>query len=259
MKLRERIIGAFFGEMIEAKVAERLKAASAGDLDTEDIGWRKLTGDANRNLSPLKQERMIEIAFFLWENNPFANWIIEIIKDFILAEGLPYEAKHPDVKKTLDDFWYDPLNKMDLYLEKYVRELFLYGELCLPVYVAEQTGKARLGYIDPAQIKEVVTDPENVKMVIGIILKDSANNAGKKLKTIIPDDAETIISEDARTLRNSYNDGDCHFFAINNVTNSPRGRSELLSVADWLDAYEQFLFDYADKWTLHHSVVTVLH
>lgn len=255
MKLKERMVNMFFGEAIEAKVAERIKAASSADLDNEDTGWRKLTGDSNRNLSPLKQERMIEIVFYLWENNPFANWIIEIIKDFILAEGMPYEARHEDVRAALDDFWYDPLNRMDLYLEKYIRELFLYGELCLPVYVAEQTGKVRLGYVDPAQIKEVVTDPENVKMIIGIILKDSAGQAGRKIKTIIPDDAETIISPAARTLRNSYTDGGCFFFAINNVTNSPRGRSELLSVADWLDAYEQFLFDYADKWPLLNSFV----
>jgi len=257
MKIKERLIDRYFGDAInakvEAEVKTRLQAASV--TDKEDIGWRKLTGDSNRNLSPLTQDRMIEISFWLWENNPLASWLIEIIKDFLLAEGLPYEAKNEKVKAVLDGFWFDPLNRMDIYLEKYVRELFMYGELCFPVFKGTQTGKVRLGYIDPAQIKEVITDPENIKAVIGVILKDSSGQTGRKFKTILPKDAETILSKTAQALRDGYTDGECFFFAINNVTNSPRGRSELLVVADWLDAYEQFLFDYADKWPLLNTFV----
>lgn len=255
MGLFQRITGALLGGVIEAQVKERLAAASLGDLEKEDAGWRKLTGSTSRNLSPLKQERMIEIAFYLWENNPLAKWIIEIVKDFILAEGLPYEAKNEDVKKVLDAFWNDPLNQMDIYLEKHVRELFINGELCFPVFTAQQTGKVRLGYIDPKDIDEVVTDPENVKMIIGVKLKGTSGHEGRRLKTILAKDAELIISKAAATLRAGYSDGECFFFAINNLTNSARGRSDLLGTADWLDAYEQFLFDYADKWPLQNSFV----
>ena len=256
MKLKDRLIGAFLGDIIEQKVSERLKAASAADIEKEEIGWRRLTGDnPKKDLSPLKQDRMLEIAFYLWENNPLANWIIEITKDFIVGDGLPYEAKNEDIKLLFDDFWFDSINRMDLYLEKYVRELFMYGELCFPVFTAEQTGKLRLGYIDPIQIKEAITDPDNVKVVIGIILKDTMGQAGRRLKTIYPEDAEWSLSIAAQALRKTYTDGECFFFAINNVTNSPRGRSELLSIADWLDAYEQFLFDYSDKWPLLNSFV----
>lgn len=261
MKIKDRLVDRYLGDVINAKVEakfeatvkERLQAASV--TDKEDIGWKRLTGDTTRNLSPLAQDEMIRLAYWLWETNPLANWLIEITKDFILAEGLPYESKNEDVKAVLDGFWYDPLNRMDLYIEKYVRELDIYGELCFPVFRGQQTGKVRLGYIDPANIKDVVTDPENVKMVIGVVLKDSVGEAGRKFKTILPKDAETILSKSAQALRDGYSDGECFFFAINNVTNSPRGRSSLLTVADWLDAYEQFLFDYAEKWPLLNTFV----
>ena len=253
MKFKDRLIDAFLGGVIETKVSQRLKASSITDEDM--TGWRKLTGDISRDLSALKQERMIEIGFYLWENTPMGRWLIETTKDFILAEGLPYEAKNEDVKNILDDFWYDPINRMDLYLEKNVRELLITGELCFPVFIAEQTGRVRLGYIDPAQIKEVVTDPENVKVIIGIILKGSTGEDGKKLKTILPKEAETIISKKAQALRATYTDRECFFFAINNLTNSPRGRSEFLSVADWIDGYEQFLFDLLDKWKLINTFI----
>lgn len=263
MKIKDRLIERFLGAAISERVETRVKIETqklavlraASVTDNEDIGWKRLTGDTTRNLSPLAQDEMIKIAYWLWETNPLANWIIEITKDFILAEGLPYESKNEDVKKVLDDFWYDPLNRMDLYMEKYVRELDIYGELCFPVFRGQHTGKVRLGYIDPANIKDVITDPENVKMVIGVTLKDSVGEVGRKYKTIVPKEAETILSRSAQALRETYTDGECFFFAVNNVTNSPRGRSSLLTVADWLDAYEQFLFDYAEKWPLLNTFV----
>jgi hypothetical protein len=239
----------------EVKKEQRMTAASMTDYRKEDEGWRKLTGNSTRDLISTTQDRMFDIAYWLWETNPLANWIIEIIVSFILADGLPYEAKNPDVKKLLDDFWFDPCNRMDLYIEKHARELHIFGSLCFPVFTAQQTGKVRMGYIDPAQIDKVITDPENVKMIIGVILKGTAGNPGRRLKAILPEGGEDILSPAAQALRDSFTDGECFFFAINNVTNSPNGRSELLVVADWLDAYEQFLFDYADKWPLLNTFV----
>lgn len=254
MKLREKIAETLFGSVIDKRVeAARLKAAVVG---TDEPGFRKLTGSPLRALPSVTQERMIEIAYWLWKTNPLGNWMIEIIKNFVLAEGMPYEAVNDDVKAVLDDFWFDPINRMDLYLENYVRELGIYGEQIWPVYVSEQTGKVRLGYIDPASVKEVVTDPENVKCAIGVILKSKdGTSAGKKYKVILDGETEVFISEGAKTLRDSYTDGEVFFFKVNNVTNAPRGTSDLFVVSDWLDGYEQFLFDYADKWPMLNSFV----
>ncbi len=252
--IKEKIVNVLFGDIIEKKVSERLTAASMTDRK-EDEGWRKLTGNSTRDLLSTTQERMIDIAFWLWENNPLGRWIIEIIKDFIVAEGLPFEAENEEVKKVLEDFWYDPVNRMDLYIEKHARELHIFGELIFPEFVAEQTGRVRLGYLDPKQIDKIVTDPENVKMVIGVILKSEAGQTARQLKTILPEEADYVLSPSAKIMRDSYTDGECFFFAINNVTNSPRGRSEVLATSDWLDAYEQFLFDYADRWPLLNTFI----
>ncbi len=248
MNFKDKLIKKFLGSTIEAEISKRLRASSLTD---EDAGWRRLTGqNVDRNLAPLTQDRMIDIGFWLWENNPMARWLIEIAKDFILAEGLPYQAKEEEVQDYLDGFWFDPINRMDLYLEKHVREHLIYGELCLPAFVAKQTGRLRLGYIDTSQIQSVTTDPENVKIVIGVVLKEIPGYPPRRYKTIIPEEADYVLSKSAQQMRSEYTDGECFFSAINNVTNSPRGRSELLTVADWLDNYEQFLFDTSEKWRL---------
>ncbi len=264
MKLKDRLIGAFFGNVIEAKVKERLKAASFLDAPSvEDAKWRRLTGNANRELIPTTQDRMIEIAYWLWETNPLAGWLIDITTAFILAEGMPYETKDDEIKEVLDGFWNDPINRMSLFFPKHVSELHIYGELCMPAFTAAQTGRVRLGYIDPAQISVVMTDPQNVKMQIGLLTKGwigeiagyGIEQKPKKYKIILPEEADYVLSPEAQQLRSQFTDGECFYFAINNVTNSPRGRSSLLGVSDWLDAYEQYLFDYADRWPLLNTFV----
>jgi len=252
MKLKDMLINICFGSVIESRVAERMKAASTTDAE---YGWRRLTGNADRELLPTTQARMIEIAYWLWETNPMAGWLIDITSAFILGEGLPYEAKNDQVKSALDDFWYDPLNRMDLYFPKHVTELLIFGELCLPAFTAEHTGKLRLGYIDPILIDDPITDPENVKAILGVIVSNKQDNEKRRLKTIQPKDFEYVLSPKGRALRDTFTDGECFYYSINNVTNSPRGRSELLSTADWLDAYEQFLYDYAEKWS-HQNAFT---
>ena len=264
MNLKDKLVEVFLGGVIESKVKERLKAASFLDSpNVEDMKWRRLTTNANRELIPTAQDRMIEIAYWLWETNPLAGWLIDITTAFIMAEGLPYETEDDEVRETLDKFWSDPVNRMDLYFPKHISELHIFGELCMPVFIAEQTGRVRLGYVDPGQIESIITDPENVKMQIGVLTKRYVGDIGgihvevepKKYRTVLPEEAEYVLSPTARSLRNQFVDGECHYFSINNVTNSPRGRSSLLSVSDWLDAYEQYMFDFADKWPMMNAFV----
>lgn len=250
--IKERLVAAMFGDVIEKVVQERLPAASASTDD--EAGWRKLTGDATRTLSGVTQERQIEIAYWLWKNNPLANWIIEIMTAFIVGDGITVEAENEEVKTLLTEFWKHPINNFPLMLEKYVKELGIYGSQCWPKFVSQHSGKVALGYIDPAQIKAVVTDPQNVKIVIGVTTRGKDFRDGRKYKTVLPPEAEEFLSPDAQAWRDAAR-YECFYFAINNVTNDPYGTSDLFVIADWLDAYEQFLFDYADKWPLLNTFV----
>ncbi len=271
-------ISQFLNAEVERRISERaiqasrpatsVRAASYGsglgapDLEDGTV-WRRLTTAPGRNMVPILQDRMIEIAYWLWETNPLAGWLIDITTAYILAEGLPHEAKNEDVKACLDGMWNDPINRMPLYFPKHINELHIFGELCLPAFTANQTGRVRYGYIDPAQIKDVITDPENVKIPIGVITKGwvgevagyAVDTKAKKYRTILPEEAEYVLSPTAKMLRGHFDSGECHYWSINNTTNSPRGRSSLLSVSDWLDAYEQYLFDFAEKWPLMNAFV----
>lgn len=41
--------------------------------------------------------------------------------------------------------------------------------------------------------------------------------------------------------------GSCFYFTVNKVSNATRGRSDMLSLIDWVDAYDQLLFNEVDR------------
>ena len=216
-------------------------------------GFRSLT-QSERDLTPLSQERMIEIAHWLVETNPLARRIVRIFRDFLAGEGISWVAKDDKVGAVIQKFWDDPVNNFNRKLPQKIQQLFKFGDQCYPAFVSENAGNVRLGYVDPANIAEVVTDPENCEVVIGVRLKSKGNKKGKRYK-VIWDTDEEIASPGGAVLRESFTDGECFYFTINNDSNMARGRSELLPSADHLDAYENFIFDRLDMRSLINSFI----
>lgn len=236
-----------FATAIERQVQERLPAAVSDQISM--IGWRKLTGAPTRELPMMDQARALEVAYWLWKTNPMGKWIIEVTTAFVAAKGLPFTCKNDQVKEVLTDFWNDPVNRMDMHWENFVRELGIYGEQCWPIFTAEQTGRVRLGYVDPAYIQEVLPDPHNVKIKVGLTVgSHDGSCVPRRLRIVLDDENEAFLSREGRALRESFSDGECFFFTVNALTNEMRGTSDLFTIADHLDAYEQFLFDSAEKY-----------
>jgi hypothetical protein len=230
--------------LVEAEVQARITASA---LSFEEVGWRKLTGNPTRELPVTTQERMFEIGYWLWKTNPLGKFIIEIIVAFVVADGMPFTSDNDVVKNLLKDFWKDGANQLDLFFEKHVTELGVFGEICLPVYVLKNTGKVRLGYIDPADIESVQCDPHNVKIQIGVTLKSMDNEPRRKLAIVLGNEEIEILSPKGQALRDQFSDGLCFYEKINTLTNEPRGCSDLFVVADHLDGYEQFMADTMEK------------
>lgn len=261
MNILERVTAAVLGGQIDALVSNRVAAAledarvQAAATSLDEPGFRKLTGEPLRELLVAPPEVQQRITYWLWKTNPLAKWLVNIVAAFVLAQGLPFEAEDDDVKDVLKKFWADPINNLDLEQGNFLRQLAIFGEQCWPVFVAEQTGAVRLGYLDPENIQQVVRDPENVRVVIGIVAKPSTGaGEGRKYRVVLHPDAEPFVSADARAWREE-NTEECFYFAINKLSNEERGSSDLFVLADWLDGYEQFLFDFLERWPQQNAFI----
>jgi hypothetical protein len=168
--------------------------------------------------------------------------MVELKRDFVVGDGFTITSADPDVQAAIEDFWNDPVNQLDQSLGQKVLELGLYGEQAYPVFITPNMGRVRLGYLDPNQIDQVWADPENAAILVGI---ETKGVSGKKRRYPIITSAEerTMLSPAAQQLRLSFADNPCFFFSINRVTNATRGSSDLLRALDWLQAYEEWMFD----------------
>lgn len=220
---------------------------AAGAFDEEDRGWNTITGKAKRDLTPLAQSHMQKVAAFLWETNPVANRLVELPLAYLLAEGVTLHCDDPEHQKWLDAFWRDPINKMALRLPTFARELALFGEQCLPTYVNAVNGHVRLGYLDPSLIDDVICDPGNAAQEIGVRTVKDKDGAVRLFRVVLAVEDDEVFAEGARALRATFTSGDAFYFAVNKFAAGRRGRSDLMSQMDMLDAYDEFMFDQVER------------
>ena len=202
---------------------------------SEDNLWRSLNQLSNRDLFVLTQKRMQDIAYYLFDSNPLAKRIIEITRDFVVGDGFTYTADDKDVLEVIQDFWNDPDNNLDTEIDINTLELSIFGELCLPIWVNSANGAVKLGYVDPSTILKVTKDRINPKINRKLYWKPRNSDNERELDII-------NVERDAKSGSYAKLTGDCFFFTVNKVSSATRGRSDLLSLADWLDGHDQFLF-----------------
>lgn len=225
---------------------EKFIEAAGASIDSDEDQWRPLSGNDARDLEPMKQDKMQKLAKYLWESNLLADRLIEVPLAFILGDGMRLTVPDEEAQAVIDKFWFDPINKMDLSLEEMARELALFGEQCYPVFVNQLNGHVRLGYLDPADIDRVITDPDNCRQPIGVQTKKDSKGNVRRFRVIINAE-ENVFGKRARRKRLTYTDGECFYFRIRGLASGSRGRSDLLPQMDWLDAYDQFMFGELDR------------
>lgn len=256
MSIRERIANFISPEKAKESVSGASMPSPGKMVDSDDFKYRRLTGGKpqERDLLPFAQERMGVIAAYLYEINALAKDQIDGKVEFGLGEGLSYIAEDDKVQEIMDSFWNDPVNQMPIRQMEFARDLGLFGELCLPVAVNKANGHVRLGLVDPKQIEKVDLDKNNAliqdKVHVREIKSDQGVMVGKpKVLKIIKQ------STHPKSKSLGYLDGDCFYFSINKLSNSTRGRSDLLVNFDMLDAYDQFMWTLVEKAIMMNMLV----
>lgn len=208
-------------------------------------GWRPLSSNSKRDLSPVTQARMQQLAHHAWEQHRVANRLVELPVAFMLGDGVEVTCKDEEIKGWLAEWWNDPINRFDVVLEKRMRELSVFGEQVIPVFVGID-GHVRQGAIDPSLIDDVIVDPDNAALPIGVAIRGSEGSI-RIYRIILEGDDEQLLGTAAINLRRGFDAGECHFWRVNDLLTGKRGRSDLLSAIDIADAYTQLIFGEVER------------
>jgi hypothetical protein len=244
----------------EAKVAAEAVAPQLFTLTTgdgEDPGFRRITSLATlRDLNPLMHDRMLQVCYFLRVTTPFGKRIVEIITDYTVGKGVRVTAKDPRTQQVIDDFWNDEVNLMDENLSMWCDELTTFGEMCLPLARNPVSGKVRMGYIDPMnidtiQFAEMATadGTASINVPYAVRLRREVGEVLQKPMLLVQR-VEDPAAENYGKLA-----GECFYFTLNKAKSASRGFSELFALADWIDLFDQMIFDFGDKVRFLNSFV----
>jgi hypothetical protein len=262
-KVTQRLLGALdvlFGGAV-SEYALRAAIGLEGTDQSDEGKYRKLGSKNVRDLPPLKYQQIQKMAFYQWQRYPLATALIEILLDFLVGEEFQVKVKimkrvdgesdvdtnRLDAQQGWDDFFKDPINKLKSDFSVLVQDLLINGELVLPVFVNEVSGKTRIGYIDPAFIVDnPICVPMNAREIDTIVVTPPESVERMPLK---------VIRYDADPKSATYEKlvGDAFYFRINYVTTQTRGNSELMNLLDLIDTFDQFVFSMAEGFNARNS------
>ena len=188
-QLDETVTG-WFGRTVGAASVTLQEVPSGGSYDPDSAltaaqmgsGYvKRLTTDSTRDLSPVTQQRALDLSYHLYDANPMAKRIIDSTKDAVVGQGIVVqatameEAQKRTLHTVLDDFWQDDINQMDRACHQLCTDLALAGELLLVVYVNPINGGVRIAYVDTGVIEDVLPDPRFPQRAAAVRI-----NAGNK-------------------------------------------------------------------------------
>lgn len=231
--------------------AGRFRESRDGNGD-DDRTWRPIS-QTKRDLSPITQARMQELAHHAWEQHRVANRLIELPVAFILGDACSVEVDDEEAQGWLDAWWRDPITRLDLNIEKRIRELALFGEQLVVVF-ERSDGHVRHGAIDPTTIVDVITDPDNAALPIGVEVEGS-DGVKRRFRVLLDGEDDELLQPAAIALRAAMSGGTCHFWRVNDLLTGKRGRSDLLSAIDLADAYTALIFGEVERATALRMVM----
>ncbi len=251
-----------------------------GDLDANLPGnqaqrfFRSVSQGAHtqesRDFETTHRERILRACHLAYGLQGLGENLIDTHLDFMLGDSLkPVAAKKDDGKPNqalqdiLDEIWEDPRNDLLDDHEELVKTLLIEGELFQPATISTVDGHIETGWLDPLKVQAVIQDNRGrdaflqVKPASGggapirLFILDSLND---QIALEVPEDGKGVMIVEKTTgdngvemlVRRQLADGVCFAWFWNRPKGGQRGRGELTTVLDHVDAYDEMIWSTVD-------------
>lgn len=139
-------------------IAESVHIGEAVNL--EEPGWIQMGGSTDKDAAPGDHRKMGEEAWKAYLFHPMGSRQVEFITSFIAGLGFKVKADDQEAQPAVDAFVSDPANRWDEAHEEIVRRGEIEGEAFVVLF--QQNGKVVMREIEPAEIEEIICDPDDV-------------------------------------------------------------------------------------------------
>jgi hypothetical protein len=236
-------------------------------------------GKKKRDVPEGERARGVEDGVRSWQRDGFARRIVEVVKFYAIGSNLieptataENETDRKAVQAALDVVWKDPKNRMPSRVQGYYDGLAAMGELCLVLAIGKTSKLTRFGYIDPGEIDDVLTDPDDAQQSVCIVRKPHVLRTERIVHPVLDplggvhrlfrvggtdDGAPLEIGATVQLPVSSsgstppaivpFTVGQpAKFLKINALPNQSRGASDFFVVFHVLEMIDRFLWKFAD-------------
>lgn len=235
------------------RLSESIFGTGFGNIDAgtefDDRLFTQLGTGAKIDLPTEKIQTGQRLSLLLYRKNVRAFSAIELIKDFVLGDGIRFKANDPKVQAILEEHW-EENQWMDI-IEERIRALAIFGEQLYPVFIDEDTGMVKVSSVSPFFISKVLRDPENAEQLKAVAV--SLFKPGSKKGD--PAEAEVVTFNLIQKPDDEVPEKPAFMFGVNRLSGSTRGTPDLMPSLDWLEGLDNMVFSMLERASLSQNVV----
>jgi len=152
------------GLLVPRQLKERIAEL---ENDPQEQGWLPLGEGGDFEFTREYRQTITRLARLMFLKNPVIRRGVTIKADYVYGRGLSITAHDENINDVVQAFIRDERNQAELFghaaaIEK-ERELTLTGNLFFPFFTNPLTGATRVRSIDPDEITEIVSNPDDSK------------------------------------------------------------------------------------------------
>jgi hypothetical protein len=137
------------------------------ELALEDVGWRRLIGNAEQEFSRSGLETLVAICRLMALKNPLIKQGVKVITNYVFGQGVTMHARNPDVNAVIQSFIDDTKNKAELTSHQAMllkeKDLLSSGNVFLVLFTNRVTGRVRVRSIPLSEVQEIICNPDDSK------------------------------------------------------------------------------------------------
>jgi len=217
-------------------VQRRVQAAAISVRVDDSSGWDPLAhgyGPADRPWGERRDD--LDDALEAWRKNFLVRRIVNLVRSYVVGNGIVVSSKRPTVNNFVDEMWSHPKNRIDRRLGEMCDELTRAGELFPILFTNRIDGMSYVRFIPASRIRAIETDPNDYEKELRY--GQVTNSAEPKWWLSPEHPAATDRSEDGSLPPVMLH------FAINRPIGATRGEGDLLPVLPWARRYSEWLQD----------------
>ncbi len=218
-------------------------ASVEADLALEDEGWINLSGTTGDVITSQERITNLKLSRLYAMKDPLGKQAIRLWTDYTFGSGMTWQMEDEKAKKVLEGFWDSKANQAVLSARgqrKSSDKLLVDGEVFFAIFLGAN-GEGKIRRIDPLEITEIITDPDDIEDV-KFYRRMWSDRQGNRRETIYRSttNLKGESALDALGASVSQNDEALVYHLTYNTT-TQRGNPLLLPALIWMKYHTKFL------------------